>query len=331
MAIETSRETVERGIVTPTLPRPTRVRTPHDPTLEEAASANAGNILAPQENAILAFTKKHPFVVVPTAVATVGALVAGAAAIIEASQDNTPGIHESVRKDDVFDDTGIEGRITKNNAVQMTPQEYKDLNIPLIEKDGSVNLPFSIVAKDGTIRDVKLKRGGGGIVGGYRIVDGNRIPVNDTIIYEVPDLQPGDRFVSQINGTIHGGDSSNKKNPDGSVGSGGYVMEGVDKNGNKANLDIIVTVGHRTLMEIPNDVNYYVKTAKGWTTDPNMPKKKVDIGDDMWEFTTTKHHKDFEGQVHIRAGTGVTKDGIYSGGGARINTPATNGKAIVLK
>lgn len=262
---------------------------------------------------------------------------------IEASQNNTPEVHQIIpSKDSVYVDTGIEGEITRDNAVQMTAEEYKALEIPLIEKDGSVNLPITIVDRYGNPKNLHFKRGTGAL-GGLRNEAGENKYANNTMTITIKDMEIGDRFKANFKGAIWG--SAGRKNSDGSITPGGYTMEGYDTDGNKVDL-FIATVGNRELTKIPNSRDYTIvvrespmkftdgttSMVKEWGIDPIMPKAEVDIGDDLWEYTTTKKDERYGHHIHMEALSSMFfNDNSYRGGAARINVPTTQDKAIVIK
>lgn len=120
----TSLQTADRHAGTSTLPPP--VRTPHDPTREEAEGANSpGGILTKTEKAILEFTKRHPLV---TAGSALAAVVTGLAAV-ETAQGNIPGVHRSVENSS-FDNTAQQQEFTDKNTFYVTLDQFKTMNTP---------------------------------------------------------------------------------------------------------------------------------------------------------------------------------------------------------
>lgn len=117
------------------------------PTREEVETANAGNLLNKIERTVINTAKRHPFRVGSAAIA-VGGAIAGSIAAIEASQDNTPGIHRSVENNAlprlIFDNRPDKGTISTNNSITVSTLEgLKNLDaiIPQSSQDGhTVNI-----------------------------------------------------------------------------------------------------------------------------------------------------------------------------------------------
>lgn len=145
--IDTYPSAVEPAIVSDRVIAPdTPVRTKHDPTIEEAQDANAGKLLGKTENAILKFAKRHPLATAGGAAAA----LAGGFAVSQAiqSNDNTPGIHESIPKGSSFDSSATSTNpdsifskgaenvvIGDNNIIDTTLQRIQSL--PDFDADGS--------------------------------------------------------------------------------------------------------------------------------------------------------------------------------------------------
>lgn len=260
-----------------------------------------------------------------------------------------PAEAKKVDPDEIFDNAKDDMRSGPTNAVQMSVEEYLKIAPPTIEKD-SVNIPITIVSKDGHIRTLNIKRGAGMLGGERRICKAGKVCTEDNIketlftknTIVLSGLKVGDEFKSPINGIIY--HSSGPKNPDGTLERAGYFMDGHDENGNKIHL-LISTVAIRQIMQTPNDDDYTekvqttVKRPDGteFTTNSyrianeKIPEVKANIGNGLFEILTDSEHKFFPGQIKIEVSTEVTEDGVYRGGGARINISTLDNKAIVLK
>jgi len=140
-----------------TAPEPP-VRTKEDPTVEEAAAANAGSLLSRPENAILAFAKKHPLA---TASSALAAVVTGFAAV-EAAQGNIPGVHRSVNEPtpvnpvEFFNNKARSGEI--ETIKRIPEEEVAGLNsFARIDDHNTVQAIFPIDVSTSNKPDTKLK------------------------------------------------------------------------------------------------------------------------------------------------------------------------------
>lgn len=106
-------------------------------TREEAEGANEERLLGRIERTVIDIAKQHPIIVGSAAVTGIGGAIAGAVAIIEASQNNTPEIHRLIDSVPSSDSTiTFENNTTKGIEPNITrvPREEIDRLYPTFGK-----------------------------------------------------------------------------------------------------------------------------------------------------------------------------------------------------